>query len=165
MAITVKYDQKPFTPAPEGLHQAVCCDVIDLGMMDTPWGRKEKVRLRWQLDEASPDTGKRFDVSGIYTKSLSPKANLRQMLETWRAKRFSEPELQGFDLEKLLGVNCQVQVIHKAGEEGQVYANVLAVVPPAKGSLKLTVVDYIREQDRAGASHAPAAEVDDDIPF
>jgi hypothetical protein len=165
MSIVVKHDSKVWTPPPEGLHPAVCCDVVDLGPMDTPWGRKEKVRIRWQLEDINPDTGKRFDVSGLYTKSLSPKANLRSMLETWRAKRFSDQELQGFDLEKLLGVNAQVQVIHKPGDEGQVYANVQAVVPPAKGMVKLTVVDYVREQDRATVGHAPKPEDDDDIPF
>jgi len=30
MAIIAKDNRKEFTPAPEGLHQAVCVDVVDL---------------------------------------------------------------------------------------------------------------------------------------
>jgi hypothetical protein len=32
MSIIAKSNKKDFTPAPEGLHSAVCCDVVDLGL-------------------------------------------------------------------------------------------------------------------------------------
>ena len=35
-----------FTPCPEGLHQAVCVDVEDCGVCETPYGPKHKVQLR-----------------------------------------------------------------------------------------------------------------------
>ena len=40
-------EAKAFTPAPEGLWNAVCVDVIDKGMVDGQYGQKHKCRLLW----------------------------------------------------------------------------------------------------------------------
>jgi len=167
VAIYTRKKDVTYATPPEGLHQAVCVDVVDLGDQDTPWGSKPKIEIRWQLDEVNPETGKRFEIRNRYTNSLHEKAALRQTLETWRGKKFTAQELKGWDLEKLLGVNCQVQVVHKPGDEGRVWANVQAVVPAAKGAVKLRAQDYVRQIDRedvAGNGHAKK-EGDDDIPF
>ena len=49
---------KDFTPAPAGTHQALCVDVIDNGLVETKWGEKRKVTIRWQINEFM-ETGKR----------------------------------------------------------------------------------------------------------
>lgn len=168
MAIIAKTSEKEFTPAPEGLWPAVCVDVLDLGIQKTPWGEAHKIELRWILEEKDPKTGKPFLLLKRYTLSLHEKANLRRELETWRGRKFTPDELQGFDLEKLLGANCQLQVIHNIKDEGQVYANVQAIVPPARGLLKLAVpTDYVRMCDRTKqvAQMPDVIIADDDIPF
>jgi len=167
MPIIAREPESKFTPAPEGLHQAVCVDVIDLGLVETQWGQKLKVEIRWQLDVLNEDTQKRFDIRARYTLSLSEKANLRKQLETWRGRKFSQEELQGFDLEKLIGVNCQLQVIHNLTDEGKTYANVQAIVPHNPRVPKIAPLDYVREKDRAsqhgnGAATQPDA---DEVPF
>lgn len=148
MPIIVREPESKFTPAPEGLYQAVCVDAIDLGIVNTQWGDKPKVELRWQLDAENPDTGKRFEVRARYTASLNEKANLRKHLEMWRGRKFTNEELQGFDLEKLIGVNCQLQVIHNLSDEGKTYANVQAIVPLNPRVPKMVPLDYVRERDR-----------------
>jgi hypothetical protein len=152
-----------YATAPEGLHQAVCVDVYDLGDVETQWGLKPKIEIRWQLDEINPETSKRFEIRNRYTNSLHEKAVLRQTLETWRGKRFTADELRGWDLEKLIGVNCQVQVVHKPGDEGRIWANVQAVVPAAKGAIKLRPQDYIRQIDRVATTEEREAQRDDDV--
>lgn len=170
MPIIARAPESKFTPAPEGLHQAVCVDVHDLGMVKTAWGDKAKVLLIWQLD-ALDETGRRFQIRQQYTLSLSEKANLRRDLECWRGRKFTDEELQGFDLEKLLGANCQLQVVHNLSDEGRVFANVQAIVPShAKLGPKLQSQDYVRLKDRAkaqGNGHAEAAVplTHEDIPF
>jgi len=164
MAITVREPESKFTPAPEGLWPAVCVDVIERPQQETPWGIKDKVEIRWQLDEINTDTGKRFEVRAWYTASLSDKAKLRAMLETWRARKFTADELRGFDLEAVLGANCQIQVVHNTGDEGKRYANVQAVVPPSRGAVRIAPIDYVREKDRGGYQ-PQASEPVDDIPF
>lgn len=153
MPIIAKASESSFSPAPEGLHQAVCVDVVDLGMQETPWGPKHKVELRWQLDQVDPvsaqkGTARRYMVTNRYTLSLSEKATLRHHLEAWRGKRFTHEELEGFDLEVLVGINCQLQVVHNVKSEGRVWAAVQAIVPLGKGMAKLEPENYVRAKDR-----------------
>jgi len=137
-----------FETTPAGAHQAVCVDVVDLGMRDTQWGEKHKVQLRWIIDKEDSN-GVPFMVLSSYTLSLNEKAQLRKDLEAWRGVAFTDKELDGFDLECLIGVNCQLNVVHKAGDGGKVWANVNAIMPLASKMEKMAVPDnYIRAKDR-----------------
>lgn len=165
MPIMARDNRKEFTPAPEGLHQGVCVDVVDLGLQSTPWGEKQKVEVRWQLDQVNAETSKRFLVTKRYTLSLNEKAILRQHLEAWRGKRFTKEELEGFDLEKLLSVNCQLQVVHELSDQGRIYSNVQAIVPIGKGMTKMRGEEYVRVIDRQKAEAGPEVHSDDEVPF
>lgn len=167
MPIIAREPDSKFTPAPEGLHQAVCVDVHDIGLQKTPWGEKHKVLIVWQLDLVDDETGKRFDVRKFYTLSLSDKANLRKDLECWRGRKFTGDELQGFDLEKLITANCQLQVVHNLSDEGKTYANVQAIVPfNSKLGPKIAAREYVRLKDRARQQGNDAPPLtDEDIPF
>ena len=170
MTITAREPaQKHFAPCPEGLHTAVCVDVVDLGVQQSQWGEKHKVRVVWQIDATNAETGRRFNVMSHYTLSLHKKAKLRQHLETWRGKKFTEEQLQGFDLEKLLTANCQIQVSHNIKDDGEVWANVQAIVPAPTQGTPLVPLDYVRVKDRPtdqgngnGAGREPG---EDDVPF
>lgn len=169
MAIIARGNKKDFTPAPEGLWPAVCIDVVDLGIVKSQWGDKHKVQLRWALEEIDPKTEKPHMVVKRYTLSLHEKASLRRELETWRGRKFTAQESEGFDLEKLIGVNCQLQIMHNIQAEGDVYANIQAIVPAAKGVVRIPIPsDYIRMCDRnkpAEGGADPFEATDDDIPF
>lgn len=168
MPIIAKTNKREFTPAPEGLWPAVCIDVVDLGVQKTPWGEAHKVEIRWALEERDPKGGKNFMLVKRYTLSLHEKANLRRELETWRGKKFTSEELEGFDLEKLLSANCQLQVIHNIKDDGEVFSNVQAIVPAAKGTVRLPIpADYIRviNRDKEAKPQSPEEITDDDIPF
>jgi hypothetical protein len=168
MAI-IASSNRDFVPAPEGLHQAVCVDVVDLGLEESRFeaGKKvHKVRIAWQIEECDQDTGKPFLVTKKYTLSLNEKASLRKDLECWRARKFTPEELKGFDLEKLLGVNCQMQIQHETKED-RIWANITAIVPPAKTAAKLVCRGYTRVKDRETLAPPPDSNeiTDDDIPF
>lgn len=165
MPILAKDNRREFSPAPEGLHQAVCIDVIDLGLVKSQWGEKHQVEIRWQLEALDDQTGLPFMVLRRYTLSLNEKAKLRHHLEAWRGRKFTAAELEGFDLEKLIGVNCQIQVVHDLADDGRIWANVSAVVPLGKGMVKIVPSDtYVRVVDRGQASNGGAA-VADEAPF
>lgn len=169
-----------FAPCPQGVHQAVCCDVVDMGNLETVWNGQKKikhvVRIVWQVEELMED-GKPFLVQSRYTASLHEKARLRKDLESWRGRTFTEPELQSFDLEVLLGVNCLLNVVQaKSTKNGNTYANVTAVMPLKKGMEKMTPTNYVRVVDRKEQDQRPAQSddgfdqsappiTDDDIPF
>jgi hypothetical protein len=167
MSIIAKEPESKFTPAPEGLFQAVCVDVIERLQQQTPWGLKDKVEIRWQLEATNPDTQEPFEVRAFYTLSLSEKANLRKHLETWRGRKFNAEELKGFDLERLIGANGQIQIIHNISDEGKTYANVQAIIQHNGRVAKIAAHNYIREKDRAKAQGNGAVKeiTADDIPF
>ncbi len=166
-----------FTPCPAGMHQGVCVDVIDRGIEETPWGEKHRVVIKWQVS-ALMDDGRPYLVQKLYTLSLHEKSNLRHDLESWRGKPFADREVsEGFDLENLLGANCQLLVVHNTPRD-RTYANVTAVTPLAAGMRKIEPRDYERVIDRMTQEpHTPHAapppppdryspeQFDDSIPF
>lgn len=175
MGVIAKRNKSDYSTVPEGLYAAVCIDVIDLGIVKVTYKEKTKeqhmVKLRWMLDETDPKSGKNFWVSRRFNNSLSEKASLCKILESWRGRKFTEEELDGFDTDDVIGANCQVQVQHNLGSDGTTYANVVAVVKKAKGAPELMIPeDYVREKDRAhetdgnGNYNRYQAE-DEDVPF
>lgn len=168
-------ESKTYTPAPEGVHQAVCVDVIDLGMLkslfpDEKNGKEKfqhKVNVVWQIEELRDD-GKRHLLYKRYTLSLHEKAALRHDLESWRGRAFTFDELVGFDVEKLKAANCFVNVQHKKSQDGsRTYANVVSIMPVPKNLKlpKLEALDYVRvvpETPPAPAAQEPP-HADEDV--
>ena len=133
---------KDFDPVSAGIHVAICTAVYDLGTQFNERFNKSarKALIQWELPDhritiQDKDGGGDLDlpraISKIYTLSLYEKANLRKELEGWRGKSFTDEELSGFDLLKLLGVCCQIQIIHKKTEK-KTYANITSVFPLPK---------------------------------
>jgi hypothetical protein len=165
MPIWVKDTRKEYALAPEGLHQAVCVDVVELGLVKTSFGDKHQIEIRWQLDVEDEGAGLRPLVRRRYTLSLNEKAKLRIHLEAWRGRKFTPAELEGFDVETLVGVNCQIQIVHTLSDDGRKWANVESVVPIGKGMTKIRPSEtYQRVKDR----NKPGGQVDADgeaVPF
>jgi hypothetical protein len=142
-----------FVLCPAGPQQMVCCDVIDHGVVMAPGfgGRppqpKHKITIRWESQHKMSD-GRPFIVQRRFTLSAHPKAALRQYLESWRGRKFSDEEAGTFDVEKLIGVNAICQVTHVQKSRG-VFAEVVSIMPPMAGMARLTVSSgYIRVKDR-----------------
>lgn len=166
MSLIVSEQEREYKLPPEGMVSAVCCDVADKGEELNPFNGKmqRKVRIVWEIDEPHPDFKRPFEVSNIFVVSLFEKANLRKMLATWRGRDFTAQELKGFDLEKLIGAPCQVQIQHRTSSKGRTFANVVAVVPLGKGMAPLHVSPgYKRMKDREG--YAPPISGGDEAPL
>ena len=157
-----------YTPAPEGVHDAVCCDVADLGVVETTWQgetkSQHKVRLVWQLATKMED-GRPFSIGRRYGLTLHEKSSLFKDLKTW----FGKAPPDNLDLEKLIGQNCQVVVVHNE-RDGSTYANVQSVLKAGKAKLKVSP-DFVRFKDRepkpaivTASANTPIAG-DDDVPF
>lgn len=111
MSLTLtKQEGGNFEPAPEGMHNAICVDVIDLGFVKTDFGDKDMLRIMWELPEAAKTDGNPFFVSKRYNKSLHSKASLNKDLSKWRGKIIEDGET--IDMTKLLGASCKLEVEH-----------------------------------------------------
>ena len=73
-------------------------------------------------------------IGRTFTASMSEKANLRKLIESWFGKKFPNDEAAAdFDCTKLLGYKCLLNVTHT--EKGQkTYANVANATPIPKYS-------------------------------
>jgi hypothetical protein len=161
-----------FQPAPAGVHQAVAVDVVDMGILEVTYQGKtkkqHKVRVVWQIEELMAD-GKPFICQKRYTLSLNEKSTLRKDLESWRGRAFTDAELDGFDVETIIGVNCLLNVM-QVQKGGETYANVTAVMPIKKTMEKMAPTNYKRVKDRTDGDQpdhdGPPPHIDEDsIPF
>ena len=149
MALIVK-DGGDFENHPEGQFRAVCMDVVDLGMVENKKFNKmqHKIALVFHT-EAKMKDGRPFEIWERFTATLTSNGYLRPFLESWRGKAFNPAELDGFDIEKLIGANAYIQVIHnRVGDK--VYANIKSVMMLPKGLDKVPATPgYERRKDRA----------------
>ena len=124
--------------APVGNHIARCYQIIDLGTQDQPqYGNTaHKIRFTWELPEELHDFGKGkqepFAVSMTVNFFVGRNSNLQKLLEGWKGGTFSEKDWDNFELRKLVGRACMVNVVHATVNDVD-YANVASVSPvPAK---------------------------------
>ena len=126
-------DGGDFKPHPEGIHPAVCVDVVDLGLVETEFqGVKKmvnKVKLVFE-SELKTEDGKACTVSKNFTASLHPKAKLAEFLGKWRGRLVTPGET--IDLAKLIGASCTLVISHQQNLSGKTYAAIDAVSKPTK---------------------------------
>lgn len=174
--IVAKNEGGTFQIAPEGQYAAVCCDVIDLGIVETTWkGNIKKVHkcaIVFQLNELN-DKGQPFEVAERFTVSMYDNARLRKFLGDWRGKAYTDDEAEaGAPLHKLEGINALVQIEHNQAN-GKTYANVGSIMKAPKGAPVLKIENYARaafwKKAEApppdDASPASSGDDDDDLPF
>jgi hypothetical protein len=129
-----------FKRVPAGVHIGRCYRIVDLGTQEETYEGEHKlmrkIALYWELhgeqDDGTPlmqDNGEPMVIWQEYTASLGKKAKLRAMLEAWRGKPFTDEEARGFDVAKLIGAYCMVNVTHKVSGQGKTYAVVSSLTP------------------------------------
>lgn len=137
-----------FKRVPPGAYIGRCFSLVDLGtqLSTGQFGEKmqHKIKIGWELfgddEDGNPLTidvdGKEMPltISKSYTVSLHEKAGLRKDLAAWRGKDFTDEEAKAFDVAKLLGAYCMVNVT-QSESNGKTYSNV-AGLTPIPGALK-----------------------------
>ncbi len=133
--------QKELIPA--GNYIARCYQMIHIGTVEQEFqgtlGMKDKVRIGWELPTElkvfNPEKGEQpLVISNEYTLSMHEKSSLRAMLKSWRGKDFTEEEAKKFDVTKLIGKPCMINIIHSKSKDGtKTYANIAGVTAMPKG--------------------------------
>jgi hypothetical protein len=144
MAILATSNGTQREPIPAGNYIARCYSMIEVGtvteiVMGQPKIQK-KVRIGWELPTEKKvfkeENGEQpLVISKEFTLSMHEKSNLRLTLKSWRGKDFSEEEARAFDITKLLGVPCMLNVIHKPSKKdpSRVYEEISGITPIPKG--------------------------------
>jgi hypothetical protein len=143
MPITATNNGTTREPIPAGNYLARCYQMIEIGHIEEnimgAVKTLQKVRIGWEL----PDETRVFDpakgeqplvISKEYTLSMNEKSNLRKDLKSWRGKDFTEEEARSFDITKLIGVPCMLNIIHKPAKSnpGKLYEEISGITPLPK---------------------------------
>ena len=138
-----------FEPCPAGTHLAVCISVVDLGTHEQEYqGERYSSRqlmLTWELPDEPMESGEPYTISKWYNFSMNEKSNLRKDLEAWRGVPFTAANLGpdgDFEIDRLLGKGCLLNVIAKPTGKGTKAAGIMkvtkgTVVPPNHNPLTL----------------------------
>jgi hypothetical protein len=133
MSITLKVPAGgTYQPHPDGIHPAVCVDIIDLGMEKENYDGREtmkpKLRIVWETEEKA-DNGRNMTLSRKVTKSLHEKSTFAELISKWRGRSLQAGEEIAYT--KLIGASCTLVIIHKSDAKG-IYALVDTVSKPTK---------------------------------
>ena len=124
-----------FEMPPAGPVAARCNRLIDLGTQQSEYQGETKTQrkllLSWELAETRTD-GDPHTISRRFGLSLHEKSALRGFLQAWRGRPFTDEELSGFDLRKLLNAPCLLNIVHTE-RNGKQYSNIQSVTPLPKG--------------------------------
>lgn len=150
-------NSQTFELPPAGAVAARCSRILDLGSQESTFEGKtrqqRKVLLSWELAEPRTD-GTPHQISRRFGLSLHENASLRQFLVAWRGRQFTDDELKEFDLRKLAGAPCMLNVVH-VDRSGKQYANIASISPLPRGMVapELTSKPLLLDLD---ADDAPA---------
>lgn len=115
-----------FPLPPTGTHLAYCYALAELGHQTSVFEGKTSVRHRALFFFELPtethvfkdgEAPQPFAASKEYTISLHKKATLRAELESWRGRAFTDEELAGFDISKVVGAPCLITIVHEKGKK------------------------------------------------
>jgi len=140
MSFIVEDNGGNFERCPPGMHLGRCYRIVDLGTQKSEYmGQTKylhKIMIGWEIHGVGEDgkeikmkDGRPFAIFKNYTFSWSEKANLRLDLQSWRGRAFSQEEMRKFDLKNVLGAWCMLNIIERAGQNGNTYSNVDGVTP------------------------------------
>jgi hypothetical protein len=117
-------------PVPAGTHHAVCYGIIAVGTQPSEkFTPRQKIVVCFEIPSERitiKDQDLPRGISKRYTLSLNEKSSLRKDLQSWRGKPFTQEELNGFDVSKVIGSNCLISVLH-ADRAGAIYADISGI--------------------------------------
>jgi len=119
--------EKIFELPDEGVHNVVISEVVDLGLVDTKFGTKDRVRIVFDVTDQKATDGETIKVYVTANKVLSPKSTLGILLNDLGVAVTGE-----FDLEDLVGLKSQAIIKHNQGDNGKTYANIVSFLKAKK---------------------------------
>ncbi len=130
-------------PIEAGSYPARCYSMIHIGTIDENFQGEiktmNKVRITFELPTElkvfKEENGEQPHViSKEFTLSLHEKATLRSFLKNWRGQDFTDEEAKSFDIERLIGAPCMLNITHKKSKDGtKTYAEIGSVSKLPKG--------------------------------
>lgn len=158
---------RDFERVPAGIHAAICNLVVDAGLQ--PGSQqypqpKRKLYLRFEVPGSrityqhdGKDVEGPLCIGSWYTASMNAKAILRQHLEGWRGKKFTDEEAGAFDISAVLGKPCTL-VVQESEKGGKTRSDIKMIAPAQKGASSAAenpLLLYLNDGDQARLGALP----------
>jgi len=139
-----------------GVYDAVAYMIAELGTnmhsyMDEEPKKRETIAIFWEIPELRDANDKPATITHTYTRTFAgDNARLKKDCEKWRGKPFTPEELAGFDIEKVLGVSCQLNIGFSSGGKPKIEGVITSKggpkrIPTVNETKVFVLKDYIRE--------------------
>ena len=135
-----------------GPFAAVCVDMQYMGLVQTQFGDKEKIRYIFLTSETMKD-GRPFWVSHMMNLTLSAmkgkESTLYKFLLAWLGKPPVTEAAPAFDFASMVGKPCLLTIVHSTSGD-RTYANINTIMPLMKGQTAPPTAGYERRYDKDG---------------
>ena len=123
-----------FELAPQGTHVARCYRILDLGTQFSEFYQKSshRILIGFELPTELMADGRPFTINKRYRLSFHENSTLRHDLEAWRGRVFEGDEALAFDVSKILGVPCLLNIIHSQRND-RTNADITSIMALPKG--------------------------------
>lgn len=144
--MSIILEEKKYTLATEGIHQATITEIKELLDQPTKFGNKDKIRFAIEINDQDPDEGDDSGPVRVFTtfnKSGNRKAKLVEFL---LGLKIAVGE--GLDLLDLVGLKIKVMIVHNTND-GRTYANVVKATPAPQSKAAVAVLKPVVEEAEA----------------
>jgi len=137
----IKESESTFKPVPAGAHAARCYAMVCIGTQrsaNPQFMPQLQVILCFEIPsekveyqgEMRPMVVNQF-LNAFLGRPNKP-SNTRKFIESWRGKAFTDAEMKGFDLSKVVGSPCLLNIIHE-DKNGKTREKIASISPLPKG--------------------------------
>ena len=121
-----------FTLHPAGQFTGRITEVEDRGEIETHFGTKLKLSVKFECDSATADDGGKYIIAKWFTVSSHPKSALTKFRVALLGRPLTPGEATGLEPTELIGKRCGYMVVH-ADRDGTTYANIDNLWPLENG--------------------------------
>ena len=118
--------------APTNVVNAVCVEVEELGMVETPFGKKmPQVKFTFESDALNDfDEQRRF--VRTFNKFFNDKSALSISVKSWRGRDLTaeEKNIGEVDLQSLVGDQARLKLETVKTKKGRPFDKIVAILPP-----------------------------------
>jgi hypothetical protein len=106
---------------------AICVDVNDLGVQETPWGKRPQISFVFETDTRDESGLPRF-LTRTFNNYALPKSALTAEIKNWLGRDISGDD-KGWDLEECVGEQATLSTSEALSKTGNHYEKIEAVKP------------------------------------
>jgi hypothetical protein len=111
---------------------AVCVDVINLGIVETPWGHKPQLKFAFEADQRSLFGEARILVRTFHNCTYK-KSALRQFVKSWCGRDLAEEANHGtINLHSLIGKQARLKTLLTPTQRGGWFDKIVGIRKPGK---------------------------------